>query len=567
MKIKSIEFKNHKILGDLKLDFTLDDGKIADTIIFAGENGTGKTTIINTIYSFLDIENIYHNVRENKIFPVTIIELIVPDEFLQEFYKGEISDLNQISNTIRISINNDDSQEFWESGLQVELFDLHGQVIRGYQTNHSLTYGTVASLFTAIYSDVRINFSSREIRTSTALNLDENIKAKRSSDDVATEIAQLFVDITDSDSRDLALWVDEHPNEVPPDSMKSIRIGRFKRAFAEIFDDLNYYKVENNNGKKEVCFKSRNSIIRINQLSSGEKQIVFRGGFILKDICGAREPVIIIDEPEISLHPEWQIKILDFYKQLIRNEHGRQELQLFVVTHSPFIVHNRYGVNEKVIVLTKDNTGKIFVIDKPEYYNCNAKCLIEDAFKINVDYIYKEDKAMVFVEGETDEIYMKKAICLFGCSKDLEVNWIGRYVNNAPQNTGDTALNQAFSFLTANTGICKNDIILLYDSDTRQVAIDEGVVHKRVMPKKDSNVGFTIGVENMLNLPEDFDKKPFTKVSNNHDRYGMLTTKNELDKVKLAKYICEELDEELCRTILSPLKENIAIIEEALSVK
>ena len=42
MKIKSIEFKNHKILGDLKLDFTLEDERVADTIIFAGENGTGK---------------------------------------------------------------------------------------------------------------------------------------------------------------------------------------------------------------------------------------------------------------------------------------------------------------------------------------------------------------------------------------------------------------------------------------------------------------------------------------------------------------------------------------------
>lgn len=565
MKIKSIEFKNHKILGDLKLDFTLEDERVADTIIFAGENGTGKTTVVNTIYNFLDVKNIYDSVRRNKLLPTTTIDIIVPDDFLKEFYRGEIKDMNQFSNVVRITINNDDIQKFWESVLKVELFDLQGQVINGYQHSSSLLNDTVAKFFAAIYSDVRINFSAKEIISSTALNLDEEFIAKRSSDNIASEIAQLLVDINDSDSRDLALWVDEHPGEIPPDSMKNIRIKRFKQAFAKIFDGLNYYKIENRDGKKVVCFKNNSSIIDINQLSSGEKQIVFRGGFILKDIGGIKESIVIIDEPEISLHPDWQMKILDFYKRLISDEHSKQESQLFVVTHSPFIVHNRYGIDEKVIVLKKDKSGKILVLDKPEYYNCNAKCLIEDAFSIDVEYLYRENKAIVFVEGETDEIYLKKAISLFGCNKEVEVCWIGRYVNNTPQNTGDTALNQAYSFLTANTGICRNDVILLYDSDTKQLVKDEGIIHKRIMPAKESNVGFTIGIENMLNLPQNFDKTPFIKVSNSCDKYGIANIKNELDKVKLARYICEQIDEELCKEYLSHLRENISIIEETLA--
>ena len=55
MKIRKIEFKDHPILGDMKLDFTDQDGKVINTIIFAGENGTGKSLILNTIYGFSNL--------------------------------------------------------------------------------------------------------------------------------------------------------------------------------------------------------------------------------------------------------------------------------------------------------------------------------------------------------------------------------------------------------------------------------------------------------------------------------------------------------------------------------
>ena len=51
--IKKIKWHNHAILGNLELDFTKPDGTIYDTIVLAGENGTGKTTVLETLSNYL----------------------------------------------------------------------------------------------------------------------------------------------------------------------------------------------------------------------------------------------------------------------------------------------------------------------------------------------------------------------------------------------------------------------------------------------------------------------------------------------------------------------------------
>ena len=59
--------------------------------------------------------------------------------------------------------------------------------------------------------------------------------------------------------------------------------------------------------------------------------------------------VILIDEPEISLHPQWQRKIIDVYKSIGENN------QLIIATHSPHIVGS--VKSENLRVMTKDTDG------------------------------------------------------------------------------------------------------------------------------------------------------------------------------------------------------------------
>ena len=49
MKIQGIHFRNHKVLKNLKIDFTY-NGKVRDLTVIAGANGSGKTNILRYIY-------------------------------------------------------------------------------------------------------------------------------------------------------------------------------------------------------------------------------------------------------------------------------------------------------------------------------------------------------------------------------------------------------------------------------------------------------------------------------------------------------------------------------------
>jgi len=64
--------------------------------------------------------------------------------------------------------------------------------------------------------------------------------------------------------------------------------------------------------------------------------------------------LIIIDEPEISLHPNWQMKYLHFIRELFANT-DRVTSHIIIATHSHFLVSDLPGENSNIIGLKKIN--------------------------------------------------------------------------------------------------------------------------------------------------------------------------------------------------------------------
>ncbi len=66
MKIKSIKLHNNPILGNIEFNFCTPSGDVANTIILAGENGCGKTTLLDIIYDISRVSRVYSATLEKK---------------------------------------------------------------------------------------------------------------------------------------------------------------------------------------------------------------------------------------------------------------------------------------------------------------------------------------------------------------------------------------------------------------------------------------------------------------------------------------------------------------------
>lgn len=333
---------------------------------------------------------------------------------------------------------------------------------------------------------------------------------------------------------------------------------RFTSAFNQMFEGLTYSHIENVNGKKSIVFKKNTECIPITNLSSGEKQVIYRGSFLLKDVNATNGAFVFIDEPEISLHPNWQKKVMDYYKGIFSNN-GEQTSQIFAVTHSPFIIHNDTRRNGKVIILSRDDKGNIFVKDKPEYFKCNSIEVVQDAFQIDIPI---GEQPIVYLEGRTDEKYFQKALEVFDYHVNFKFNWIG-YIDEKGQeaNTGKDSLNKAVQFLRGRNLSVKS--ICLYDCDTNKQLNELNNVITMCIPQYENSAGIRIGIENALVL-DNVNVEPYRKQREEIDGYGGVKLLSDFQKMEFCNDICSRDDEEL-KIILRNLKDVIDIILELLN--
>ena len=550
MKFRKISFNNNPILGSVSFDFTDATGKTVDTIILAGENGCGKSYLLSLL-------NTYNPGIEAKTLGFTMsVEVELSEEEVKALManKDFANVLGQRFTGNIVTFVHDTS--FPDDNSRAMFTNKSGNT----DSEYAFQFGRVPSVFKTVFSDVEINFSPRNISNTTSYELDvENTVSERSSQNLATEIKQLLVDIDELDNGELAKWVDGHKGQAPIDDVIHKRIRRFTNAFDKIFPHKRFVGIANQNNQKQVFFEEFGKQMELSQLSSGEKQIVFRGGFLLRNLGTINGAPILVDEPELSLHPQWQLKILNFLKSLFTDTNGVQTSQLIVATHSPFILHNDTRANDKVIVMRKDDKGTLKILDKPEYYTWSDSVAIEEAF--NVSPLLEKDKVVVFLEGETDEVYFKKAIEVFGFeSNNISFNWIGHYsggIKGKAENSGDKALNSAAACFKSNpTMMLASKIYLLYDCDTNKPDIQEGRLYIGAMTKNVQATIYQIGVENLLQLPAQFDYTRFYKYTKKTNDYGAVSTIADLDKSALAKYIIGLSNADLT-TILQNIKVEI----------
>jgi predicted ATP-binding protein involved in virulence len=341
MKIRKVKWKNHPILGDLELDFvnTLTNSPF-DTVLFAGENGTGKTTILESLSTFL-------NRGTFEFF-----------EFIEYLVNGKIYKAVPSTHTIKsfyqmIDDNGVATPMNTDRGNNPQLIDSNNLDIRHYG---------------CIFSKARADYKTSKITTTTTKTFDVDRYDIDQEDDF-TSLKQLIVDVQNQDNSEYAN-INKSRGALPmpwDDFYPTSKVYRFKNAFDNFFEKIKYDKVVDDNLEKSILFNKNAKSISIDKLSTGEKQIVFRGIYLLKNNKNLNGAAIMIDEPELSMHPKWQKNILKYYKELF-NEAGSQKAQLFIATHSEHVLSDALSnISKNIVIVLNETNGVITAkrIDTP----------------------------------------------------------------------------------------------------------------------------------------------------------------------------------------------------------
>lgn len=117
----------------------------------------------------------------------------------------------------------------------------------------------------------------------------------------------------------------------PSAAEEAQKLSAQKKKFQDLVDDLfaetgkTLIRTEN-----EIRFSQIGEVVRPTQLSSGEKQMLC---ILLTVLVEDMQPyVLLMDEPEVSLHIDWQERLIEMILDLNPN------VQLILTTHSPAVI-------------------------------------------------------------------------------------------------------------------------------------------------------------------------------------------------------------------------------------
>lgn len=316
MKIEQINFKKHPFFGDIFINLKDSQDSVLNTVVIAGNNGSGKTTMLETIFDILTDEK---NKFDNSVLDINLKSLVDQNYKINRYPQNVLDDVSTFSvNYTEFDFNNafkgksrifstmfKNIKEENRPKIIYMPAEISFDKLTTKEKSYEYNYAFKNVIDKKHVNDVPTYISSKII---DSLMNNENMKAKDATDKACKEINDIFK-FLDIDAQMIGL------------KKEGEKLPIFKNSSGDEFD--------------------------INGLSSGEKQLFVRA--LTLKMIRANNSIILIDEPEISLHPKWQQKIIKVYEKIGKNN------QIIVATHSPHIVSS--VKKESVFLLSKKKEG------------------------------------------------------------------------------------------------------------------------------------------------------------------------------------------------------------------
>ena len=325
MKIKSIEVRGLWHLFDLKWELN------PNVNILTGINGAGKTTLFDIVASLVGRGKLPRNYvsRAEKIIitfedgtqmiNINIDEALSnikakaeEDEIYQELWSDvseKISAVDRKSKLLNIGIEASISKlKKNNKSIPIQPF-LHGIKVSIISTfddplSEDLDKTSIASL--------------KEKNINSALDFD----LKNLLDDYAIYLAGIGTE------------VEQYALGTRIFELEYIKgIYKKKNLFFDILDKLfadTHKRVDRRSGSLRFISDYDNKELSISQLSSGEKQLIYILITIL--LQNEEEYIVFMDEPEVSLHVDWQEQLIESVRML------NPKCQLIIASHAPALL-------------------------------------------------------------------------------------------------------------------------------------------------------------------------------------------------------------------------------------
>ena len=263
MRLSRIEFSNHPILKDLSISFLKPDGSAYGVIVFVGENGCGKTTLLNELF---DYDNSKYIVRKEQ------------------------------------------NANLCGRCLHKSLF-----VAQDIKYRNAINSAYKKLKGSAIYNDITAIDNTNGYPGADVMTLNK--------DNVANTPVLFNESISSFDNDRIADYF-------------------IKSMSKHLMDDTS--------GLLKLDFSIDRS--KSDTLSSGEQEIILRMEAI-KNRVQSNLDMVLLDEPETSLHPKWQMRIVPFFLELLRDRKtGENDIQLFVASHSENVLKSAFKQEDTLIV-------------------------------------------------------------------------------------------------------------------------------------------------------------------------------------------------------------------------
>ena len=379
------------------------DVEINGITVITGENDTGKSTVGKVLWSvFNGFYKVYEQIEKERIDFVNeqIYSYVRNLDKLDNVKKKTLDMATDIIQNYSIYYRNEENiknyitEKFKENNYFVDakvIEELTGDLyfVLGIKSIEIISFIIEQKLSTEFHDEIKNKNTESQEETSIELcirnkilnfNIEEGIN-------VAGEFVEnLKGDIDNFDLLTEAVFID---NPFIIDDIENIFEQKKKNYRQHLVSKLYYNRNENTvkkmyvNEKLEKIYKKLNSVasgkitiknldvyykdskIEINakNLSTGLKTFAIIK-MLLQNGTLEENGTIILDEPEIHLHPEWQIKFAELII-LLQKEFG---MHILLTTHSPYFLNaievfsERYRIEDKCKYYVAENQGNNSII-------------------------------------------------------------------------------------------------------------------------------------------------------------------------------------------------------------